>query len=100
MGETKANAVGQDEVTILARVLCNNDGELPADIARYLLGLDFSERDRSRAHELAERNQEGSLSSAESEELLAYAKAGGLLAILKAKARTVLGVKPKRRSAS
>ena len=100
MGETKANAVGQDEVTILARVLCNNDGELPADIARYLLSLDFCERDESRAHELAVRNQEGSLSSAETEELLAYAKAGGLLAILKAKARFVLGVKPKKRSAS
>jgi hypothetical protein len=65
MGKTKADTVGQDEVTILARVLCNQEGELPADIARYLLTLDFSERDKARAHDLAVRNQEGALSPAD-----------------------------------
>lgn len=94
------NTTSQNEVTILARVLCNEEGQLPADIARYLLTLGFNERDKSRMHDLAVRNQEGTLSAAETEELFAYAKAGTLLSILKSKARLVLGVKPKKRPAS
>jgi hypothetical protein len=100
MHKSTANDAGQDEVTILARVLCNEEGQLPADIARYLLTLDFSERDKARMHDLAVRNQEGALSSAEKEELFAYAKAGTLVSILQSRARRTLGVKPKNRTAS
>ncbi|MHB1426208.1 MAG: hypothetical protein ACYC3I_23840 [Gemmataceae bacterium] len=100
MRKTTEKAASQDEVTILARVLCNEEGELPADIARYLLTLSFSERDKARMHDLAVRNQEGTLSAAEREELFAYGKADGLLSILQVRARRVLGIKPKKRSAS
>jgi hypothetical protein len=44
-------------------------------------------------HELALRNQAGELSFVEKEEMLAYAKAGTLLSILKSRARRVLRVK-------
>ncbi|HTU89642.1 MAG TPA: hypothetical protein VMF69_06055 [Gemmataceae bacterium] len=100
MRKTTENTASEDEVTILVRVLCNEEGELPADIARYFLTLGFSERDKARAHDLAVRNQEGNLSAAETEELFAYGKADGLLSILKSKARRVLGIKLNKRPAS
>ena len=90
----------QTEVTILARILGNERGKLPRDLARYILGLGFSERDKARMHELLTRNQDDDLTAAEKEEMHAFGKAGDLLAILKSKARRTLGVKPKKRSAS
>ncbi len=99
MQKTKANS-SQSEIEILAHVLGNNQGELPPDIARYILSLGFSEKDKARMHDLAVRNQDDALSPAEKEELFAYAKADTLLSILKTKARRVLGVKPKKRVTS
>ncbi|HZV04579.1 MAG TPA: hypothetical protein VE999_05775 [Gemmataceae bacterium] len=96
MRKPPPEATAQDEVTILARILCNEEGQLPADIARYLLTLGFSEQDNARMHDLAVRNQEGKLSGAEKEELFAYGKAGGLLSLLKSKARRVLGIRLKK----
>jgi len=98
MNSTTANGVSQSEITILARVLGNGQGQLPPDVARYLLGLGFSDDDKARMHDLAGRNQEDSLSPAEKEELFAYAKAGSLLSLLKSKARRALGIKPKKRT--
>ena len=87
---------GESEVTILARVLSNESGQLPPNLARYILELGFSDRDKARMHELAVRNQEDALSPKEKEELFAYGKAGDLLAILKSRARRVLGIKLKQ----
>jgi hypothetical protein len=86
---------GEDEVTILARILSNENGQLPEDLARYILTLGFSERDRARMHDLVVRNQEDALTAAEKEEMHAFGKAGDLLAILKSKARRTLGIKLK-----
>jgi hypothetical protein len=88
----------ENEVTILARILGNEHGELPPDQARYILGLGFSEQDKARMHDLAVRNQDDDLSAAGKEELLAFAKAGDLLAILKSRARRVLGIRPGKRT--
>jgi hypothetical protein len=81
-----------DEVTILARVLGNDEGELPPELARYILTIGFSDRDKARMHDLAARNQEGQLSPPEAAELLAFGKAGDVLAILTSRARRTLGV--------
>jgi hypothetical protein len=89
------NATPDSEVAILARVLGNGRDELPREMARYVLTLGFSERDRARMHELAVRNQEDALVPAEQDELRAYAKAGTVLSILKSKARRALRIKPK-----
>ena len=89
---------GEDEVTILARILGNEDGQLPPDLARYILTLGFSERDKARMHDLVVRNQEDALTPAEKEEMHAFGKAGDLLSILKAKARRTLGIKLKTRT--
>jgi hypothetical protein len=62
---TATNPAQDDEATILLRVLCNEDGQLPPEVARYILDRHFSDRDKARMHDLAVRNQEGSLSPAE-----------------------------------
>ena len=47
-----SNHNGASEVAILARVLGNEDGELPLTMARYILRLGFSEHDKARMHDL------------------------------------------------
>jgi hypothetical protein len=89
-----------NEVTILARFLTNGNGPLPKNLARYILELTISERDKARMHELAVRNQDDDLAPAEKKEMLAFAKAATLLSILKSKARRTLGVKLKTRTVS
>ena len=54
---TAATHATENEVTILARILGNERGQLPRDLARYILDLGFSERDKARMHDLAVRNQ-------------------------------------------
>ena len=90
------NATTDNEVTILARILGNGHDELPRAMARYFLRLGFSDRDKARMHGLAKRNQGDALAPAEKDELIAYAKAGTVLSILKSRARRVLKVKPKK----
>jgi hypothetical protein len=91
---------GETEVTILARVFDNERGLLPRGLARPILDVDFSERDRARMHDLAVRNQADALSPEEKTELFAWAKAGTLLSILHSKARQTLKIKPKKRKLS
>src|SRR5690242_728984 len=90
----------ENEVTILARILGNENGQLPEDFARYILAHAISERDRARMHDLAVRNQEDALTPAEKEELFGFTKAASLLSILKARARRTLGIKPTQRTVS
>ncbi len=84
----------ENEVTILARFLDDDNGLLPVDVARYILDHHLSERDKARMHDLAVRNQADILTAEEKEELAAFGKAGDLLAILKSKARRTLDVRP------
>ena len=93
---TTTTQTRESEATILARVLSNEPGQLPPEVARYVVDLDFSDRDKARMHDLALRNQKGALSPAEKEELFAFVEVGDLLAVLQAKARRTLGIKPKK----
>ena len=88
------------EATILARVLGNDPDPMPPEIARHILSVDFSESDKARVNDLLMRNQQGTLSAVENEELSAYITAGSVLSILSSKARRALKIKPKKRSAS
>jgi hypothetical protein len=92
MGTTKTKS-RETEVTIIARVLGNDGGELSQEVARHILDVGFSDRDKNRMHDLVVRNQDDALSPAEKEELLAFGKAGDLLAILKSRARRALKIK-------
>lgn len=78
------------EIAIFARLLKADDGDLPRDLARYLLTLGFDEPDQARMRELSERNQEGALATKERDELQNYVKAGHWLALLHSKARRSL----------
>ena len=49
--------IGDNEVTILARVFDDARGLLLCDLARLILDVEFSERDKVRMHDLAVRNQ-------------------------------------------
>jgi hypothetical protein len=95
-----AARTGDNEVTILARVFDDERGLLPRDLARTILDVEFSERDKARMHDLAVRNQADALSRVEKEEMYGFAKTGTLLGILKSKARRTLKIKPKKRALS
>ena len=62
MGTTIAH---ENEVTILARVFCDERGQLSREIARHILDIGFSDRDKARMHDLAVRNQDDDLSLTE-----------------------------------
>jgi hypothetical protein len=98
---TVTDHASENEVTILARIILGNErSRLFPEMARHILDLGFSDRDKARMHDLAARNQEDALSPAEKGEMLAFGKAGDLLAILKSKARRTLGIKPEKRVTS
>ena len=67
-------------------------------MARYVLNLGFSDEDKARMHDLAVRNQDDDLSPEEKDEMFAYEKAGTILSILKARARSVTRQKSKKRA--
>ena len=97
---TAAVRTGDNEATILARVFDDERGLLPPDLARSILDVEFSERDKARMHELVVRNQNDALTPVEKKEMHYFGKAGDVLAILKSKARRTLGIKPKKRTTS
>ena len=86
----------QSETTILARLFSDRLGQLPPEMARYILDIDFNDRDKARLHELVVRNQDDDLTPAEKEELVAFLNAGSMLSILQARARRMLGVKAEK----
>jgi hypothetical protein len=83
------------EIAIFGRLIQASRGNLPPQLARYVLTLGFPKADQERMQDLAARNQEGELSGQEQEELANFVKAGHLLALLHSKARKSL---PKKAS--
>jgi hypothetical protein len=90
----------ESETTILARLFSDRLGQLPPEMARYILDIDFNDRDKARLHELVVRNQDDDLNPAEKEELVAFLNAGSMLSILQARARRMLGVKAEKATLS
>jgi hypothetical protein len=90
----------ESETTILARVFSEKMGQLPPEMAQYILDLDFNDRDKARMHDLIVRNQEDALPAQEKDELFAFMNAGSMLSILQSRARRTLGVKPVKRTVS
>ncbi len=81
---------GASPAAIFTRMWETEDGKLPRTLARLVLKAGFPERDRARMHELALKNQEGTISAAELDELDNYVLAGDLMALLQSKARRTL----------
>jgi hypothetical protein len=78
------------EAVIWSRVIEPDNNGLSPDAARSILALTFSERDKARMNELAEKNQEGLLTPEERAELEGYVKVGDVLLLLHLKAQKSL----------
>src|SRR6516164_2395381 len=87
---TQAPTTRTSEAAIFGRLIRADNGDLPHELARYILTIGFDSQDQARMRDLAARNQEGLLSPEEKEELQGYVKAGHLLALLHSKARKSL----------
>jgi hypothetical protein len=92
--QVKPNLTG--EIAIFARIIQSDKGDLAPGLAKYILTLGFSEADQRRMKELADSNQDGTLTDEERAELASYVRAPHLLALMHSKARKSL----KRRRAS
>jgi hypothetical protein len=75
---------------IFARLCETKRGLLPRILAQQFLKLSFSPEDGVRMHELAQKTQQGTISSSESEELNNFVDVGDMLAILQSRARRTL----------
>jgi hypothetical protein len=65
-------------------------GGLSPEHARYVLSLGFSEAERERYLDLAEKAQDGTLSTEEAAELDGFVTVNGLLMLMQSKARRSL----------
>ena len=83
------------ESDIWLRVIRPRNGILPKNAAHGLLAIKFSDADKDRMRDLAERNNEGLLSEEEREELAHYVLVGDVLSLLHLKARRSLKGRPK-----
>ena len=78
------------EADIFARIVHPHEGNLPQDISRLILDLQFEAADVARMNELAERNSRGLLNETERQEMEKYLRVGHFLNRLHAKARQSL----------
>src|SRR4051794_21673133 len=76
----EAMQTNTSDAVIVSRILTDSKNGLSPEVARHILDVGFSDDDKARMHELAVKNQEGSISPKELEELDSYIKAGDLLA--------------------
>lgn len=78
------------EADILSAVVAANEGDLPVEAARSLVGLHFRQDAVNRMNALAKRNRCGELTEAEKSELEKYLRVGTFLNLIQAKARLSL----------
>jgi hypothetical protein len=90
MKASRSKPNSTSEIAMFSRLIQADDGNLDPRLARYVLTLGFPASDQKRMSDLASRNQEGRLSTAESDELHSYVRSGHLLALLHSKARKSL----------
>jgi hypothetical protein len=80
------------DAAILSRLIQPELENLPPEVARYLLSVDFCQSDRDRMHKLAAKAREGTLTPAEQHEAESYERIGHLVALLRSKARKSLKI--------
>jgi len=85
------------QIDIFRRIVDSEQANLSKAAARSLVALAFSDDDRERMNELAEKARDGSLTEAENAELDDFIHVGNMLAILKSKARRALKMVAVRR---
>ena len=78
------------ESDILADVIAPGQGDLTPEVAESVLRWKFTGRAVSPMSRLAKRNQEGTITAPERQDLEKYLRVGALINILQAKARLSL----------
>ena len=76
--------------SILESLIEPEAGSFSADLARYVLSLGFSKRQKARCEALSYKAQTGDLTEREAAELDEFLQANSLLIVLKSKARRSL----------
>jgi hypothetical protein len=79
-------AITAESMSIFSRVIQPDEGSLPADLARYVMSLDFRSEDHARYEELSSKAATGNLTPAEADELDGYLHIDSLLSIMRMKA--------------
>ena len=88
--QTTQETSGAIEGTIWTRLIQPGNGTMDQAAARAFLAFNFTDAEKTRMHDLAQRNGAGKLSPAEKEELEGYIRVANVLALLHAKARRSL----------
>ncbi len=78
------------ESEILADVIAPDQGDPSADVAELVLRWKFTDRAVAQMNDLADRNNKGTITAQERDELEKYLRVGSLINILQAKARRSL----------
>jgi len=86
--ETTTNSL--IDADILTTVIAPERHDLEPAAARSFLKLRFTEKQKNRMHELAEKNNQEVLGEKEQAELESYLRVGSFLNLMKAKARNSL----------
>ena len=82
------------EAEIFADVIAPEQGDLPAEFARSVLGWKFTDKAVDRMNQLAEQNQQGKIAPHDRDELERYLRVGSFINLLQAKARLSLQQPP------
>lgn len=85
-----SSAAVLDEFEILSRVINEGTPDFDVDAARAVLRLGFSESQKSKMIELADKNNSGQLSVSEQRQMESYRRVGNFLALLHSRARLSL----------
>ena len=79
-----------DDVEILSGVLSSGTPDFDVDASRALLHLGFSDEQKARMIELADRGNRGELTAAEQDQMDRFRRVGNFLALMQSKARLSL----------
>jgi hypothetical protein len=79
------------DADILTAVIAPGSPTLEPAAAEWLAKLSFSDEQKEQMHQLAEKNNQGVISSDERSVLEGYLRVGSFLNLVKAKARNSLG---------
>ena len=75
---------------ILLRTLRPNEGDLPPETSRWLLGVQLSPEDRAKVNQLAAKARAGALTEDERSELDEFERVTSFLELMQSKARLSL----------
>jgi len=78
------------DADILAAVVAPEQATLSPDAARFFLDLRFTADQVQQMHELAEKNNSGTLTETERAAMESYARVGSMISLLQSKARLSL----------